>query len=195
LNTKTKIVNLHGGPGVGKSTVASAIFTQLKQKRISCELVTEVPKDIVWDENYKALSNQLYIFSEQFRRQWRLIDKVDWVITDSPLLMYAIYFDMYINEQGTSAKFTEEYKAISRKFFDDTFHQFNNWNYYIASNLDYDPVGRGKNPERSNWLHNEVRKKLLEHDPQAIICCGETGDIANEIVGLIESRVRHDAGH
>lgn len=49
------IINLYGSPGSGKSTAAAYIFSKLKMKGVECELVTEVAKDLVWDENSKAL--------------------------------------------------------------------------------------------------------------------------------------------
>lgn len=62
------IVNLYGAPGSGKSTAAAYIFSKLKMQGVKCELVTEVAKDLVWDENAKALQNQAYVFGKQFYR-------------------------------------------------------------------------------------------------------------------------------
>ena len=44
------VINLLGGPGCGKSTVAAGIFHQLKSLGYSTELVTEYVKDIVYDK-------------------------------------------------------------------------------------------------------------------------------------------------
>lgn len=61
---KTKIINLIGGPGVGKSTLAAEIFAELKKKGKSAELALEYAKDQVWDENLRILKDQLYIFGK-----------------------------------------------------------------------------------------------------------------------------------
>ena len=48
---KTKIINIFGNPGSGKSTIAAYLFTALKSRNIEVELVTETAKDLVWDED------------------------------------------------------------------------------------------------------------------------------------------------
>lgn len=78
--------------GSGKSTVASYLFSEMKSRGIEVELATESAKDLVWDENWQMLSNQLYVFSTQMHRIDRLIGKVEYIITDSPLLLQIGYY-------------------------------------------------------------------------------------------------------
>ena len=66
------IVNIFGGPGVGKSTTAAAVFALLKLHNIEAELVTEFPKDLVWEKRAYTFENQNYIFGKQQHRQWRV---------------------------------------------------------------------------------------------------------------------------
>ena len=95
MKTKTKIINFFGGPGVGKSTTATGLFSWMKQQGYSVEYVSEFAKELSWEGSTSQLENQAHVFAEQFRRQWRLIDQVDYVITDSPLLLSSVYFDYY----------------------------------------------------------------------------------------------------
>ena len=87
------LINLFGGPGVGKSTGAAYVFSQLKMRGINCELVGEFAKDKVWEENWVALKNQAYIFGKQYYKIARCADQVDVVVTDSPVLLSLIYND------------------------------------------------------------------------------------------------------
>ena len=87
----TKILNIFGGPGCGKSTTAAGLFSLMKLDGYNVELVTEAAKDHVWDESFFVLENQLLITAQQNHRLRRLVDKVDYVITDSPLLLGALY--------------------------------------------------------------------------------------------------------
>lgn len=85
------VVNLFGGPGCGKSTIAAALFSDLKFTMHSCELVTEYAKDKVWEKSMGTLDNQLYVFAKQHHRLWRVGDQVDTIVTDAPLLMSLYY--------------------------------------------------------------------------------------------------------
>ena len=85
------VVNLFGTPGTGKSTAAAYIFSRLKMHGINVELVTEYVKDMVWEENKTCLNNQPYIFGQQSYRLSRCADKVDVIVTDSPLLLSILY--------------------------------------------------------------------------------------------------------
>ena len=87
----TKIINLYGGPGCGKSTGATHIFSELKLCGISCELVTEFAKDCVWDNSVDLLNDQLLVTAQQWHRVDRLLGKVDYIITDSPILIGLAY--------------------------------------------------------------------------------------------------------
>ena len=85
------VVNLFGAPGSGKSTGAAYIFSQLKIAGVNAELVTEFAKDKVWENNEEVFKNQAYIFGEQSFKMSRCRDKVDVIVTDSPLLLSALY--------------------------------------------------------------------------------------------------------
>lgn len=87
----TKIVNLFGGPGIGKSTTAAALFAKMKNAGHRVELVTEYAKDLTYACERNRLDNQLHVLAEQDLRQRRLLGQVDYVITDSPLLLATIY--------------------------------------------------------------------------------------------------------
>lgn len=100
----TKYINLFGGPGVGKSTTAAFLFAQMKKKGLDLELVTEVAKDFVWEERQKTLEIQPYITVKQYRNLFRLKGKVDYVITDAPILMGCVYTELYANDLPSSYK-------------------------------------------------------------------------------------------
>tara|TARA_R100001463_G_scaffold17250_4_gene44310 strand:- start:8494 stop:9027 length:534 start_codon:yes stop_codon:yes gene_type:complete len=93
----SKLVNLFGGPGIGKSGIAAGITYKLKKKHISCNNPYEFPKTIAWDNNLPAIKDQLYIFANQHRGIAQAYGKVDYIIIDSPILFSTIYHTYYTN--------------------------------------------------------------------------------------------------
>lgn len=62
------VINLFAGPGAGKSTLASALFSLFKMDGFVSELVTEFAKDLTWCERWKERKCQPYVTGEQYRR-------------------------------------------------------------------------------------------------------------------------------
>jgi hypothetical protein len=87
----TLVVNLFGGPGAGKSTLAAKLFADLKDRGVSVELVTEYVKTWAWEGRPISNLDPLWLVANQFQTESRLYGKVDVIITDSPLLLGAFY--------------------------------------------------------------------------------------------------------
>ena len=145
------VVNLFAGPGVGKSTTAARVFAELKLKGVNCEMALEFAKDKVWENNEEIFNpmNQVYIFGKQFYRISRLIGKVKYIITDSPILLSNVYCN----------------SPVLEKHFKDTVRDchgaLNNLNYYIVRAKPFDPNGRNeKTQEESDKYIDKILKEL-----------------------------------
>lgn len=147
---ETLIINLIGGPGCGKSTSASGIFYELKKHGINCELSLEFAKDKVWEESYKVLDDQLYVFGKQYHKLFRLKDKVDVIITDSPLLI-SIHYNK-ISSQHFNNLVVEQY------------HTFNNLMYFINRSETYQSEGRLQTKEESEMIDRDIKTILETYD-------------------------------
>lgn len=166
---KTIVINLFGAPGAGKSTGAAYIFSRLKMKGINAELVTEFAKEKVWDGTNKPLQNQCYVFGEQQYRLSRCADKVDVIITDSPLPLSLVY-----NQQPElGAAFTETVMNV--------FNSYNNHNYLLRRVKPYNESGRLQTEDESDKVRDKIIKVILE---QNIHFHEVDGDLAgyNEII-------------
>lgn len=185
MDTRTIIVNIIGGPGVGKSTVATGIYSKLKRNGISCELASEYAKDITWEGHNNLFENQIHLFAEQYRRQYRLLDKVDYVICDSPLILNSIYLDFF--QKRTEKKyFDAEYIYLQKQFFNETFDQFNNLNFFMIRNDKYHTSeGRVHDLKESKDIDRQIAELLMLYDPDHFVCKGDTADLIAEISRII----------
>lgn len=155
----TKIINLYGAPGSGKSTGAAYIFSKLKLKNINCELVTEYAKDKVYEGSTEVFKNQVYIFGKQYFRIFKLLDKVDYIITDSPLSLSLMYNQQEFIEDELGALVSKIYNSM------------NNMNYLVKRVKPYNPSGRFQDENASDiiaqgfeqWLKiNEIDFKCID---------------------------------
>ena len=146
------IVNLFGAPGSGKSTGAAYIFSRLKMLGVNTELITEFAKDKVWENNTEVLKNQTYVFGKQHFRITRCIDKVDIIVTDSPLLLSAIY-----NKSGLLGV---DINNLVAKIF----KSYNSANYLIKRTKPYNTCGRLQTEEESDIIANKIKDMLLRYN-------------------------------
>lgn len=146
----TIIINLAAGPGAGKSTAAAGIFYELKRLGYSCELVTEFAKDKVWEESYKILKDQIYIFGKQYHRLWKLNGKVQFIITDTCLPL-SIQYSPYNSETFNN-------------FVIETFNTFTNVIYFIKRGNTFQNQGRIQNLNESIQIDNNIKNIFTKYN-------------------------------
>lgn len=139
------VINLFGEPCSGKTTGAAYIFSKLKMKGYNIELVTEYAKDLVWEKS-SLINDQIYVFAEQQRRLKRLKDKVDIIITDSPLFLSIVYH--------------EDINLYFDQLVLNVFEQYNNINFLIQNKKEYNPIGRIHTEEESEAIRNKIISSL-----------------------------------
>lgn len=144
------VVNLFGVPGAGKSTGAAYIFAELKMNGVNAELITEFAKDKVWEENKEAFKNQSYIFGKQSYRMSRCKDKVDVIVTDSPLPL-SIFYN---KDEVLGEDFNQTVMSV--------FNSYNNRNYLLTRTKPYNPKGRHQTEEESDALAAPMKKLLSD---------------------------------
>jgi tRNA uridine 5-carbamoylmethylation protein Kti12 len=79
-----KVINLFGGPGIGKSTIAADLFALMKREGYNVELVNEYAKEVTWEGHFSYLDDEFYILAHQNRRLVRLKGKVDTSLQTRP---------------------------------------------------------------------------------------------------------------
>ncbi len=145
-----KVLNIYGGPGAGKSTVAAGVFYKLKMQHRSVELVTEFAKDLVYAGTLNSLIDQQeYIFAEQNYRLHRLRDNVELAITDSPILLCTVYAQ---RDYPCLQEFIELVKATDKTY--------DNVNIFLERPDVYSKSGRNQNFEEAQEVDTQLKSML-----------------------------------
>lgn len=110
----TKVINLIAGPGAGKSTLAADLYARMKRNRMKVEMVREVAKEWVWQGREIGPFEQLAILGEQIHKESALFGKVDYVVTDSPVLLGAFYMSNNHNQKFAN-QFVKDYYNFAKQ--------------------------------------------------------------------------------
>ena len=174
----TIVVNFFAGSGTGKSVMATDVFSRLKKLNIETELALEFAKELVWEENL-SIKNQIFVFGNQLHRIQRLINKVDVIITDSPLLLSIIYKPEYLSQTFD-------------KLVIEVFNSYNNLNYWIERSHEFNPNGRvEKTLEEATIKDNQIKQLLVNNNIlyESIVSNEEyIQNIIDDIINKIEGR-------
>lgn len=152
----TIVINAFAGQGAGKTTSCLEVAEKLKKQGFVTEYVQEYAKELVYDNNLIMLDghyeHQFAILNEQMKRINRLYGKVDFIVTDSPILLN----NTYLNED----KNTEVYSAYSDSV-NKLYGLYNNFNYFVERDTSvFEKEGRIHNFEQSIAIDNELKNML-----------------------------------
>jgi len=140
-----RLINLYGGPGSGKSTIAAHIFSFLKSKHLKTELVGEFAKELIYLGNEVQLVNQVYIMGSQYRKQKDLQRYgVDIAISDSPLGLQLVYCQ--------DKHYYPEITALVKKLDSE----FDNVNVFIRRVMPYQVHGRCQSEAEADVLSKKI---------------------------------------
>lgn len=167
-----KIIGIMGGPGVGKTTIASEVFSILKRRHLNVEKVDEFAKQLVYQKSYDLLKNQIYIFGMQQSMFYMLRNDIDLVVTDAPLLANVIYSDYYCGEDPL---FNELVVREMKKFE----HQI----FVIQRETVYQEVGRYQKEDEAKKIDKAIIRTLERYEiPYRMVSINNAAQyIANKI--------------
>jgi len=148
---KSKVINLIGAPGAGKSTIASRLFSDAKMAGFDVELVSEYAKELVWEERKETFKDELYLFAKQNHRMFRLNGKVERIITDRPLILSQFYNSVYGDR-------SEAFKNI-------VLHEvakYDNLYVFVEPCTTYNPKGCNETAEESEAFSRDIKLMLQQ---------------------------------
>ena len=147
------IIGFLGGPGSGKTTLASRVFTELKEMRLNVEFSTEFAKDLTWEGSMGVLSNQLYVFAKQQHRIFRIADKVDIIVTDSPLILSLLYGEIYLKDN-----MSDNFK----KLIIEEYNRYPRFDVFVKRKYSYVEEGRNQTLSEATAIDKRIKSIYKE---------------------------------
>lgn len=157
----TKVINFYGGPGAGKSTLAAELFGYMKSKRLNVEYVSEFAKDLVWREAKAVLDDQLYVFAKQHHRMYILLNQVDYIITDSPLLLSLHYGCKAMTKFRTDDPYSDAWFNMFMNLVFYTIENYDNTHFFVdRKDRKYVQQGRYQTEDEAKQVDESIRNLL-----------------------------------
>ena len=182
-----KIICLYGGPGSGKSTTCAGLFYKLKLLQFNCEMNREYVKDWVWEDRKIQDGDQSYFFAKQARKEKLYMQNgVDFIITDSPLILthyYGMQYDRFEKTHNTSLIMLQNHHGICKSMGYKVEH------YFINRKKKYNPSGRLQTEEVARQIDSELRIMLNELGIKYKEIDGDESSVDSIVKDLVGNRV------
>ena len=147
-----KVINMFGSSGSGKSTNSAGLAYELKKDGFKVELVTEFAKELCITKSEHLLENQIWVFGNQYHKMKYLSDDLDFIITDSPIMLSAWYGKKY------NYQFESLYPLIK-----EVHNSFDNINIFLERAHSWDPYARVQSEEESDQDSINLQDFLKEN--------------------------------
>lgn len=162
MNKPTIVITMLGASGIGKSTNAALVFGELKRKLQSVELVREFVKEWVWAGKKVGPFGQSIIYGQQIDRESSLYNKVDFIVTDSPLILCPVYQMHY-----------EGHDSIKYPIFKDleTAKSMNvhHMNFFLKRTKPFNPNERYEDEETARLIDKKLESFLIYNNIDYIV--------------------------
>ena len=165
----TKVINLFGGPGAGKSTIASGLFYYMKIAGYNVELASEFIKEKVYEGTKYPFRDQLYTYACQNKRIKQMLGKVDFIICDSPLFLSVVY--------------QSEETPLFTNYAVENFNRYDNVNFLIRRHHKYQPTGRIHTEKQAEGISSLIEERLSEFRIKYTTL--NSGEALNEILRVL----------
>jgi hypothetical protein len=168
------LLNLWAAPGVGKSSLRARLFNMMKARGDLVEEVTEFAKDLTYEENMRALADQFYVTAMQEHRCFRLIGKVNFIVTDSPIGMGPVYASSGV---GTLRELIEAMRA-----------RYHNVDIYLRRDpkRPYRTYGRNQSEAESKALDLPILSEAIRFSRGKVYELQTSDDVHTNILQLFD---------
>jgi hypothetical protein len=171
-----KRICFYGGPGAGKTTLAHDIFAYAKKQGKNCQIINELATEWAFVDRPIQSMDQIYLFASQLHREDSLLcrQKVDYLFTDSPILLSGYYSTKCEERLWSSLKSMIE-------LFDEKFPALH---FFCPTNTNYkfDREGRYHDSQQAKQIGEEMISFLYRYlDKKDLVILSEYGRLEQVI--------------
>jgi len=175
----TILINLFGSSSAGKSSLMADLFNTLKFKGYTVEMCPEIIKQWAWDGIYPNKYDQYFLMGQEIKQQSRLLGKVEFAISDSPVMQNSFY-NWYLNKTDNLYQPSVDYNAM---ILEDG-HTI--VNYFLFRNKPFEAKGRYQTAEESDNIAIALMDYLIERNHRPIILEGHDHERTEAILKHLE---------
>lgn len=137
----------------------------MKRMGLHVELVREHCKYWAWNDRKVGEWDQIYLLGKQSAYESMLYNKVDYVVTDSPILLAGMYQDLHSDGNR---------RYVKRAAYDFMSHANSRGvtyvNFFLQRSKPFDPRGRWESEERAREVDIFIKGELeSEGQPFSVI--------------------------
>lgn len=179
----TTVIGLLGGSGLGKSTTAALLFGELKLLHKNAELVQEYAKEWAWAGRKITPDDQDHVCNEQWTRESRLFGKVDFIVTDSPLILSPVYQKFYSGDDPIFSTISERMAVAEQggvKYL----------NFLLSRNKPFNPKGRFETAEQASEVDSFLKQYLIEKQIPFRSIMSDDRERVKEIIDIVLNEIK-----
>lgn len=153
----TILINMLGCPSSGKTSLSAKLFAQLKAMDLNAEYTSEYVKGWAWEGKKVGPFDQFYIFGKETHNQSRLFDKVDFIISDSPVMLTAFYHYFYNGNEALNEVCHNFYNLAEEAGVEVV-------NFFLPRKKKYVAKGRYQTQEEADALAFQLKEWLNKEE-------------------------------
>ena len=171
----TVLINLFGSSSAGKSSLMADLFYALKLKNKTVEMCPEIIKQWAWDGINPNQYDQYFLMGQEIKQQSRLLGKVDYAISDSPVMQNSFYND-YLNSKDNLYRPSKDYLELVER----DGHTIKN--FFLFRNKPFETQGRYQTAEESDYIAQCLVKYLEDHNVKYHVVTGQDHERTEHIL-------------
>jgi hypothetical protein len=147
-----KVINMFGGPGSGKTSGAIGTTWEMIKAGLRVEFFHEYAKIPAYEQNKAQFEDQLLLTAQQNRPLWLIKNKVDFVVSDSPLI------------QSIQYKPDDYFPEFYNDFIFELWDYYDNVNFFVKRCKQYVTEGRNESLSESERIDVDVMEMLTKRN-------------------------------